>query len=45
MGRNLFFNKFEGLQPANSLKLNLFTGNFQELWLQFQLATVNNSYL
>ena len=44
MWRSLFFDKFEDLQPAVLLKLNLFKGAFQGFRPQLQLATLKNSY-
>ena len=44
MSRSLFFDKFEDLQPAVLLKLDLFKGAFQGFHPQLQLVTLKNSY-
>ena len=42
--KEFIFDKFEGLQPADVLKLDLFPDTFQDFCPELQLATLKNSY-
>ena len=42
--KEFIFDKFEGLQPSDVLKLDLFTDTFQVFCPELQLATLKNSY-
>ena len=44
MWRSLFFDKFEGFQPADLMKLDLFKGTLQGFCPQLQLTTLKKSY-